>query len=219
MLKEILSAASTTTSSSSSIAHWPLVIAGNYDPIPVAPYIEYNSAIGSNIASSGENFSPIGSWGFAMAIIGAILLFFCFLPGFLNTLRTKDTSQMSIVMWIITWFGLAFLVIFYAIGMANSTHTVTPEANAALAPVYKALGYTGSLTFASYKSQVSSQFTVVFTCEGASLILSTYVLLFKIFNMIKAKSMGITEGEYCAELAKKAEAHRQAKLNAAAKRA
>lgn len=137
----------------------------------------FHDQVGSQIGSVGYNFSPLAPWGFAMAIIGAITLFFCFLPGFLNTIRTKDTSQMSLIMWIITLFGLAFLVIFYAMGMANSTD--------------------------GGKNHVSSQFTVVFVCEGASLLMSIYVFLFKIMNMIKAKSMGITEAEYCAQLAER----------------
>lgn len=148
----------------------------NFYPNPSAPET-FHDQIGSAIGSVGNNFSPLPSWGFAMAIIGAITLFFCFLPGFLNTIRTKDTSQMSLIMWIITLFGLSFLVIFYAMGMANSTD--------------------------GGKNHVSSQFTVVFVCEGASLLMSIYVFLFKIMNMMKAKSMGITEAEYCAQLAER----------------
>ena len=126
--------------------------------------------------STGYGWSPVSTWAFAIVTIGAILLFFSFLPGFINTIRTKDTASMSLSMWVVSVIGLTFLVIFYALGMANT---------------------------AKGGKEPATHFCIVFSCEAASLILSIYVLAYKLFNMQKAKNLGITEKEYCSQLAAK----------------
>lgn len=130
--------------------------------------------------SINEPWSPVGTWAFGIVIVGAVLLFFSFLPGWINTVRTKDTASMSLGMWIISVVGLAFLVIFYALGMANRPKLP----GGGLGPV-------------------SAQFTVVFVCEALSLLLSIYILIYKLFNMGMAHKLGITEKEYCEKLAAK----------------
>lgn len=127
-------------------------------------------------SSVGEFYSPVAQWVFIIVTIGAILLFLSFLPGWLNTVKTKDTSSMSLSMWIISVVGLAFLTLFYALGVGNT---------------------------ASSDSGVSVQFVIVLVCEGLSLILSIYVLIFKLINMKNAKKLGITEKEYCYRLKNK----------------
>lgn len=127
-------------------------------------------------SSVGEFYSPVAQWVFIIVTIGAILLFLSFLPGWLNTVKTKDTSSMSLSMWIISVVGLAFLTLFYALGVGNT---------------------------ASSDSGVSVQFIIVLVCEGLSLILSIYVLIFKLINMKNAKKLGITEKEYCYRLKNK----------------
>lgn len=135
-------------------------------------------------ASIGCGWSPVATWAFGIVIVGAILLFFSFLPGWFNTMRTKDTASMSLSMWIVSVVGLVFLVTFYALGMANRPK----EANGSLGPV-------------------SAQFTVVFVCEALSMLLSIHVLVYKLINMSKAKQLGITEKEYCEQLYAKSEGH------------
>ncbi len=127
-------------------------------------------------SSVGEFYSPVAQWVFIIVTIGAILLFLSFLPGWLNTVKTKDTSSMSLSMWIISVVGLAFLTLFYALGVGNT---------------------------ASSDSGVSVQFVIVLVCEGLSLILSIYILIFKLINMKNAKKIGITEKEYCYRLKNK----------------
>ncbi len=127
-------------------------------------------------SSVGEFYSPVAQWVFIIVTIGAILLFLSFLPGWLNTVKTKDTSSMSLSMWIISVVGLAFLTLFYALGVGNT---------------------------ASSDSGVSVQFVIVLVCEGLSLILSIYILIFKLINMKNAKKLGITEKEYCYRLKNK----------------
>ena len=127
-------------------------------------------------SSVGEFYSPVAQWVFIIVTIGAILLFLSFLPGWLNTVKTKDTSSMSLSMWIIPVVGLAFLTLFYALGVGNT---------------------------ASSDSGVSVQFVIVLVCEGLSLILSIYILIFKLINMKNAKKLGITEKEYCYRLKNK----------------
>ena len=127
-------------------------------------------------SSVGEFYSPVAQWVFIIVTIGAILLFLSFLPGWLNTVKTKDTSSMSLSMWIISVIGLAFLTLFYALGVGNT---------------------------ASSDSGVSVQFVIVLVCEGLSLILSIYILIFKLINMKNAKKLGITEKEYCYRLKNK----------------
>ena len=126
--------------------------------------------------SGGYGWSPVATWAFAIVTVGAILLFFSFLPGFINTVRTKDTASMSLSMWIVSVIGLTFLVIFYALGMANT---------------------------AKGGHEPATHFCIVFSCEAASLLLSIYVLVYKLFNMNKAKKLGISEKEYCEQLAAK----------------
>lgn len=138
-------------------------------------------------ASVGTAWAPVATWVFGIVIVGAILLFFSFLPGWINTVRTKDTASMSLGMWVISVVGLSFLVIFYALGMANS----------------RCVGNGDGTVHLDTSIKVSAQFAVVFTCEAASLVLSVYVLVFKLINMKKAKSLGITEKEYCKQLAAK----------------
>ena len=127
-------------------------------------------------SSVGEFYSPVAQWVFIIVTIGAILLFLSFLPGWLNTVKTKDTSSMSLSMWIISVVGLAFLTLFSALGVGNT---------------------------ASSDSGVSVQFVIVLVCEGLSLILSIYILIFKLINMKNAKKIGITEKEYCYRLKNK----------------
>lgn len=127
-------------------------------------------------SSVGEFYSPVAQWVFIIVTIGAILLFLSFLPGWLNTVKTKDTSSMSLSMWIISVVGLTFLTLFYALGVGNT---------------------------ASSDSGVSVQFVIVLVCEGLSLILSIYILIFKLINMKNAKKLGITEKEYCYRLKNK----------------
>lgn len=131
----------------------------------------------------GASWAPVPTWAFAIVVVGAFTLFFAFLPGFITTVKTKDTSGMSLLMWLVTLAGLTFLVIFYALGIANTTIGATDME-------------TGKLTH-----EPAPHFVIVFVCEAASLILSAYVFIFKLINMKKAKNMGITEAEYCARLA------------------
>lgn len=130
--------------------------------------------------SWGEAYpwTPVATWGFGIVIVGAVLLFFSFLPGWINTVRSKDTASMSLGMWIVSVVGLAFLVIFYALGMSNRAHLPGGK----LGPV-------------------SAQFTVVFVCEALSLLLSIYILIYKLINMSIAHHKGITEKELCEQLA------------------
>lgn len=125
---------------------------------------------------------PVALWVFIIVTIGAILLFLSFLPGWWNTIKTKDTSPLSLTMWIISVVGLFFLTLFYLMGVIS----------------------------AGTSGKVSVQFLIVFLCEGLSLLLSIHVLVFKIMNMNKAKKMGISEKEYCMLLkAKKTKANEQ----------
>lgn len=125
--------------------------------------------VNSSTSSTGEFYSPVSLWVFIIVTIGAILLFLSFLPGWLNTVKTKDTSSMSLSMWIISVAGLTFLTLFYALGVGNTAQS----------------------------GSVSVQFIIVLVCEGLSLILSIYILIFKIINMKNAKKLGMTEKEYC----------------------
>ncbi len=126
----------------------------------------------SSTSSTEEFYSPVALWVFIIVTIGAVLLFLSFLPGWINTVKTKDTSSMSLSMWIISVVGLTFLTLFYALGVGNT----------------------------ATNGDVSVQFLIVLICEGLSLILSIYILIFKLWNMKMAKKLGISEKEYCYRL-------------------
>ncbi len=121
-------------------------------------------------------WSPVSTWAFGIVVIGAITLFFAFLPGFIAVVKTKNTAELSWVMWLVSVIGLAFLVLFYLLGVIS-----TAQGNDGIP---------------------APHFMIVFICEALSLILSIYVFAYKLINMGAAKKAGISEAEYCARLVK-----------------
>lgn len=59
-------------------------------------------------------------YGLAFNIIGALIILICYLPGTINSVRNRQTQDMSWGMWNITVFALLMLSIFAACGIASS---------------------------------------------------------------------------------------------------
>lgn len=129
-------------------------------------------------------WSPVATWSFALVVVGAFTLLFAFLPGFISTVRSKNTASMSLLMWILSVAGLACLSIFYLLGTISTAEGAVDKDGVAL-------------------NVPAPHFLIVLICEFISCILSTYILMIKVINMQKAKKLGITEEEYCKTLAKK----------------
>lgn len=129
-------------------------------------------------------WSPVATWCFALVVVGAFTLLFAFLPGFISTVRSKNTASMSLLMWVLSVAGLACLSIFYLLGtISTAQNSVDWKGNHLNIP--------------------APHFLIVLICEFISCVLSTYILIVKITNMQKAKKLGITEEEYCKTLSKK----------------
>lgn len=131
------------------------------------------------------SWSPVATWTFALVVVGAFILLFAFLPGFISTVRSKNTAGMSLLMWVLSVAGLACLSIFYLLGTISTANSSVDVS-------------TGQNT-----NTPAPHFLIVFICEFISCILSCYILVIKVFNMQKAKKLGITEEEYCKTLVKR----------------
>lgn len=70
--------------------------------------------------STNPLYSPVPLWAFIIGAIGAFVLIFSFLYGLIKVIQTKDTSPMSLTMWIITTTGALCLTIFFALGIGLS---------------------------------------------------------------------------------------------------
>lgn len=127
--------------------------------------------------SSQLDWSPVGTWAFAIVVVGALVLLGSFIPGFVSVVKTKNTADQSWVMWLVTVLGLAFLTLFYMLGSISTAQ----GNNGVPAP----------------------HFLLVCLCEGISLILSIYILVYKFINMSRAKKANITEQELCRRISAK----------------
>lgn len=118
--------------------------------------------------------APVPLWGIILVIIGVILLLGSFIPGFVSVVKSKNTADLSWVMWLVTVIGLFFLTVFYLMMIIQgaSNNNGTPAVHAILA----------------------------FLSEGISLILSAWILAYKLINMQKAKKQNISEAELCKRL-------------------
>ena len=67
--------------------------------------------------STNSMFGPIPLWAFIIGVIAAFILIFSYLYGAIKTYQTKDTSQISLWMWIIVIFGAVSLDIFFLLGI------------------------------------------------------------------------------------------------------
>lgn len=67
--------------------------------------------------STNAMFGPIPLWAFIIGVIAAFILIFSYLYGAIKTYQTKDTSQISLWMWIIVIFGAVSLDIFFLLGI------------------------------------------------------------------------------------------------------
>ena len=70
--------------------------------------------------STNPLYSPVPLWAFIIGAIAAFVLIFSFLYGLIKVIQTKDTSPMSLTMWIITTTGALCLTIFFALGIGLS---------------------------------------------------------------------------------------------------
>lgn len=67
--------------------------------------------------STNSMFGPVPLWAFVIGVIAAFILIFSYLYGAIKTYQTKDTSQISLWMWIIVIFGAVSLDIFFLLGI------------------------------------------------------------------------------------------------------
>lgn len=67
--------------------------------------------------STNPLYAPIPLWAFIIGVIGVVVLLVSFLYGAINVYKTKDTSQISLLMWIIVLIGTISLDIFFILGI------------------------------------------------------------------------------------------------------
>lgn len=67
--------------------------------------------------STNPLYAPIPLWAFIIGVIGVVVLLVSFLYGAINIYKTKDTSQISLLMWIIVLVGTISLDIFFILGI------------------------------------------------------------------------------------------------------
>lgn len=65
-------------------------------------------------------YSPLSTWGLVFQFIGAIIIFFSYAPGSVQSIRTRQTYGLSMTMWVITISALASLSIFALAGIASN---------------------------------------------------------------------------------------------------
>lgn len=67
--------------------------------------------------STNPLYAPIPLWAFIIGVIGVVALLISFLYGVINIYKTKDTSQISLLMWVIVLIGTTCLDIFFILGI------------------------------------------------------------------------------------------------------
>lgn len=67
--------------------------------------------------STNPLYAPIPLWAFIIGVIGVVALLISFLYGVINIYKTKDTSQISLLMWVIVLLGTTCLDIFFILGI------------------------------------------------------------------------------------------------------
>lgn len=67
--------------------------------------------------STNPLYAPLPLWAFIIGVIGVVVLLISFLYGAINIHKTKDTSQISLLMWIIVLIGTISLDIFFILGI------------------------------------------------------------------------------------------------------
>lgn len=70
--------------------------------------------------STNPLYAPIPLWAFIIGVIAVTILLVSFLYGAINIYKTKDTSQISMLMWVIVLVGTIFLDIFFILGIILS---------------------------------------------------------------------------------------------------
>lgn len=67
--------------------------------------------------STNPLYAPIPLWAFIIGVIGVVALLISFLYGVINIYKTRDTSQISLLMWVIVLIGTTCLDIFFILGI------------------------------------------------------------------------------------------------------
>lgn len=148
------------------------------DPTSYFPGVSDSGAASAATQSETANLSSTWAgdlplYGVAFNIIGAVIILICYLPGTINSVRNRQTQDMSWGMWNVTVFALLMLSIFAACG----------------------IGWTTTKTI------VGGKFIFTFICEFGCFLTALTVWLVKLVNVAKAKHEGITEKEWCEKFA------------------
>ncbi len=64
-------------------------------------------------------YGLLPTWGLVLQFLGAIIIAVCYAPGTFQSLRDRQTQDMSWNMWYLTVFALTCLAIFAACGVAS----------------------------------------------------------------------------------------------------
>lgn len=70
--------------------------------------------------STNPLYAPLPLWAFIIGLIGLVVLLVSYTYGAINVYKTKDTSSISLLMWLIVFIGTFSLNIFFILGIILS---------------------------------------------------------------------------------------------------
>ncbi|GAA5414544.1 PQ-loop domain-containing transporter [Ureaplasma ceti] len=152
--------------------------------------------------------------------IGSVIISFCYIPQFVTTFKTKGTTGLSFIMWLLVVIAEAGFIIWGILYVAEgslATNNITALKDLGFLSDKATVDNLNLATLnAANKQAVDSGLInglALFVCDVSGFIVALLILIYKVKNMILAKKMNITEAALCEKLYAEVLAKQQAKEN------